>query len=341
MKNLLLDSAEHELNPLKKLAKEILEAFELREKACADENWDEENTQMVEIKDHAVDLAGMILDVQPSQAKYIESVTTDKVELEIYECSCGFHLGIDATYIDQVDDCSFVCPSCGETISTEENDNDSGGKMKFSTIEDGVKTIHEACDKAEISEGEFADYLILNYDECFDSSIEPVVVIQAIQKFRQWDYETEDDAIECFGGTEALSENGFYGFIFKRDGISRQLPDGIRIGILKEDGAIELDEGITACFKKEGNEQKPIKRVQCDSCDSAYFDFVLTDENISANPMYICTTCSNDMKAKNMAIEKCNNKSLLIIFSNQEIEKAHKDFDDFKKVNEIIDCGNL
>lgn len=123
-------------------------------------------------------------------------------------------------------------------------------KMKFSTIEEGLKAIHEACDKAEISEGEFADYLILNYDECFNSSIEPVIVIQAIQKFRQWDYEMEDDAIECFGGTEALSENGFYGFIFKRDGQSMQLPDGVRVGIVQEDGSIVLDEGISPCFTK-------------------------------------------------------------------------------------------
>lgn len=123
-------------------------------------------------------------------------------------------------------------------------------KMKFSTIEEGVKAIREACNKAEISEGEFADYLILHYDECFSSSIEPVIAIQAIQKFRQWDYETEDDAVECFGGTEALSENAFYGFIFERDGKSRQLPDGVRIGIMQEGGGIVLDEGIIACFSE-------------------------------------------------------------------------------------------
>lgn len=129
--------------------------------------------------------------------------------------------------------------------------SDEADKMKFSTIEEGLKAIHEACDKAEISEGEFADYLVLNYDECFDSSIEPVIAIQAIQKFRQSDYETEgEDAIETFGGVEVLSDNGYYGFIFMRNGQSMQLPDGVRVGIQTEDGGIALDEGIVACFKE-------------------------------------------------------------------------------------------
>lgn len=244
MENLLLDSAELEQNPLKKLAKRILQAFEIRENACKDGDWDEEHTQMVEIKDCAVDLAGIILDVQQSQAKFIESVTTDKVELEVYECECGFHLGIDATYIDQVSDCSFICPSCGISISTIR-------KLKFSTINEGLEAIKQACDEAEISEGEFADYLVLNYSECFDGAVEPVIAIQAIQKFRQSDYETEgEDAIETFGGAEVLSDNGYYGFIFMRNGQSMQLPDGVRVGIQTEDGGIALDEGIVACFKE-------------------------------------------------------------------------------------------
>lgn len=43
-----------------KLAKGILEAFELKEKAYKDKDWDEEHGQMLEIKDLAVDLASMI-----------------------------------------------------------------------------------------------------------------------------------------------------------------------------------------------------------------------------------------------------------------------------------------
>ena len=135
-----------------------------------------------------------------------------------------------------------------ENIEVQYCDED---KLCFSTIEDGLVKIKEAYRNREVVEGEFADYLVNNYNECFDSTVDPLIAIQAIQKFRQWDYETEgEDAIETFGGVEALSDNGYYGFIFMRNGQSMQLPDGVRIGIQTEDGGIALDEGIEACFKE-------------------------------------------------------------------------------------------
>jgi len=42
-----------------------------------------------------------------------------KAELEVYECDCGFHIGLDFTYLDQVEDIAIECPSCGRIISTE------------------------------------------------------------------------------------------------------------------------------------------------------------------------------------------------------------------------------
>jgi len=51
--------------------------------------------------------------------KFIESVSSDRVELEVYECSCGFHIGIDSSYLEQVDDVKIVCPSCGEIINNK------------------------------------------------------------------------------------------------------------------------------------------------------------------------------------------------------------------------------
>ena len=36
------------------------------------------------------------------------------------ECSCGYHFGVDATYLGQVNDFKFNCPSCGEEIDTAE-----------------------------------------------------------------------------------------------------------------------------------------------------------------------------------------------------------------------------
>ena len=44
--------------------------------------------------------------------KLIESIETDKASMEIYECLCGYHMGVDATYIDQVAPLHGECPAC-------------------------------------------------------------------------------------------------------------------------------------------------------------------------------------------------------------------------------------
>ena len=51
-------------------------------------------------------------------SKYIETVATSTVELEVIECVCGFHIGIDGTYLDQVGDIKLECPVCQTTIDT-------------------------------------------------------------------------------------------------------------------------------------------------------------------------------------------------------------------------------
>ena len=50
--------------------------------------------------------------------KRLDSLENDTVQLEVIECDCGFHLGLDATYLDQVGDFICSCPSCGATIDT-------------------------------------------------------------------------------------------------------------------------------------------------------------------------------------------------------------------------------
>lgn len=52
--------------------------------------------------------------------KFIESVETKTVQLEVFECDCGFHIGLDFTYLDQVENISMPCPSCGALIETKE-----------------------------------------------------------------------------------------------------------------------------------------------------------------------------------------------------------------------------
>ena len=50
--------------------------------------------------------------------KRLDSIETDKYVLEVLECNCGFHLGIDASYLDQVGDFKMHCPSCKQVIDT-------------------------------------------------------------------------------------------------------------------------------------------------------------------------------------------------------------------------------
>ena len=49
--------------------------------------------------------------------KFIENYESDKVSMEIVECvGCGYHLGIDSTFLEQVGDINTTCPSCAEHI---------------------------------------------------------------------------------------------------------------------------------------------------------------------------------------------------------------------------------
>lgn len=49
---------------------------------------------------------------------YIGDVNTERFCLEVYECSCGFHIGLDASYLEQVSEITMSCPACSETIQT-------------------------------------------------------------------------------------------------------------------------------------------------------------------------------------------------------------------------------
>lgn len=46
------------------------------------------------------------------------SMENDEVQLEVVECDCGFHIGLDATFLDQVGDIEIHCPACGQWIDT-------------------------------------------------------------------------------------------------------------------------------------------------------------------------------------------------------------------------------
>jgi hypothetical protein len=60
--------------------------------------------------------------------KRLQSIHTEEYDLEVIECDCGFHLGLDATYLDQVGDFEIPCPSCGTIIKTSKVCPDEPGE---------------------------------------------------------------------------------------------------------------------------------------------------------------------------------------------------------------------
>ena len=60
---------------------------------------------------------------------YIGSVRTYGTGLEIYECACGFSIGVDSSYLMQVEGVKIKCPNCSEIMQlgavSEDNSEDA------------------------------------------------------------------------------------------------------------------------------------------------------------------------------------------------------------------------
>ncbi len=51
--------------------------------------------------------------------KILDPRIADEIcELEVIECDCGFHLGLDVSFLDQVKEIKMNCPACGIEIDT-------------------------------------------------------------------------------------------------------------------------------------------------------------------------------------------------------------------------------
>jgi len=50
--------------------------------------------------------------------KRLSSIVNEKIEMEVIECDCGYHMGIDATFLENVEDFITYCPACGSKIDT-------------------------------------------------------------------------------------------------------------------------------------------------------------------------------------------------------------------------------
>ena len=56
-----------------------------------------------------------------AEHKRIGEVQTARFVLEVYECGrCEFHIGVDASYLDQVGDMNVKCPNCNAEIDTDD-----------------------------------------------------------------------------------------------------------------------------------------------------------------------------------------------------------------------------
>jgi hypothetical protein len=64
-------------------------------------------------------LADMMKWGEVNKAKRLKDIETEQVQLEVYECSCGFHVGLDATYAEQVEPPTIACPACGKAITAD------------------------------------------------------------------------------------------------------------------------------------------------------------------------------------------------------------------------------
>ena len=66
---------------------------------------------------------GKIVHVVSSGTEFLESIETERFSIDVHQCECGFHFAMDCTYLDQIGDVEFNCPSCKKHIKIEAYDD--------------------------------------------------------------------------------------------------------------------------------------------------------------------------------------------------------------------------
>jgi hypothetical protein len=51
--------------------------------------------------------------------RQLQSAEQDGYQLAVGECDCGYHFSADASFLEEIGDFQFACPSCGVLIDTE------------------------------------------------------------------------------------------------------------------------------------------------------------------------------------------------------------------------------
>jgi len=72
------------------------------------------------------DVIAPIDEFVPKETKELKSVETVEYSLCVFQCSCGFHIGLDASYLDAVDDIQVPCPNCKVVIDTAKIEEGGG-----------------------------------------------------------------------------------------------------------------------------------------------------------------------------------------------------------------------
>lgn len=123
--------------------------------------------------------------------------------------------------------------------------------MHWNNSKEGLKKIqHLYLKNSSTTGGEFADYLAKHYKEEFSNTLGLPTIMEAIQLFREWDYEGEGEVqaeIEMqwvkdpdFKVEGGYWDNDFMDYMFE-DGSF--VPQGMRVGIILNNKLV-LDEGI-------------------------------------------------------------------------------------------------
>lgn len=79
--------------------------------------------------------------------KFIGNANSDRFELEVIECKCGYHMGFDSTFIEQVGEITTFCPSCSEylTYGTDEEFDQRETSLVSSALDLSTKEAQKWC----------------------------------------------------------------------------------------------------------------------------------------------------------------------------------------------------
>lgn len=130
-------------------------------------------------------------------------------------------------------------------------------KLIFTSKEDGLKLLKKTyLYESDVCEGEFADWLVGNIDECFDKvNMSTTLIMETIQLFRQWAHERDelecDEFVEICAEVDIIQEgsleiNDFQDYVYFD---FTPVAVGVRIGVERlnpqtNEMFLDLDKGI-------------------------------------------------------------------------------------------------